>query len=53
MVNNYNIFNTSIGRVTIEPTLEHATSYGGIFPLPEVATALILGRVLGIERGVN
>ncbi|MEI3614394.1 hypothetical protein [Pseudogracilibacillus sp. SO30301A] len=77
-MNNYNAFNTSIGRVSIEPTLEHATSYGGIlplldyvkkirltdhledylnvskqggiFPLPEAATALIIGRVLGIER---
>src|SRR5699024_6355160 len=78
MVNNYNTFNTSIGRISIEPTLENATAYGGIiplldyiekiqltnhledylsvskqggtFPLATVATALILGRLLGIER---
>ncbi|MEI3612726.1 hypothetical protein [Pseudogracilibacillus sp. SO30301A] len=72
-------WNNCLAReVTIEPTFEHATSYGGIlplldyvkkirltdhledylnvskqggiFPLPEVAIALILGRVLGIER---
>lgn len=78
MVNNYNTYHTSIGRVSIEPTLEHATAYGGIlplldyvrkiqlmdhlkdnltvckqggkYPLHEVATALALGRVMGIER---
>src|SRR5690625_2352545 len=78
MVNNYNTFNTSIGRISIEPTLENATAYGGIiplldyikkikltdhleehlsvskqggiFPLTEVSTALILGRLLGMER---
>src|SRR5690625_227708 len=78
MVNNYNTFNTSIGRISIEPTLENATAYGGIipildyiekiqltnhlenhlsvnkqggtFPLSAVATALILGRLLGMER---
>lgn len=33
MVNNYTTFNTSIGRISIEPTLEHATAYGGILPL--------------------
>ncbi|MDC3413186.1 hypothetical protein [Terrihalobacillus insolitus] len=78
MVNNYNTYHTSIGRISIEPTLEHATSYGGILPLldyiekiqlnqqleehltvekqgglfslPKVAQAIILGRILGIER---
>ena len=78
MVNNYNTFDTSIGRISIESSLKHATAYGGIiplldygkkiglidllekhitvskqggtYPLPEVATALILGRILGIER---
>src|SRR5699024_6368558 len=78
MVSNYNTFNTSIGRISIEPTLENATAYGGAiplldyieriqltddleehllvskqggtFPLNEVATALIIGRLLGIER---
>src|SRR5690625_7482025 len=78
MVINYNIFNTSIGRVTIEPNLKNATVFGGAitildymeksevteilrknlsvqkrggkFPLADVATALIIGRLLGIER---
>ena len=77
-MNNYNTINTSIGRVSIEPTLEHATSYGGTlplldylekikikrlleasltlkkqngtFPLSDVSLALILGRLLGLER---
>src|SRR5690625_2094155 len=78
MVINYNTFNTSIGRVTIEPSLKNATVFGGAiplldymekievteilrknlsvqkrggkFPLADVATALIIGRLLGIER---
>src|SRR5690625_5893262 len=78
MVINYNTFNTSIGRVTIEPSLKNATVFGGAiplldymkkievieilrknlsvqkrggkFPLADVATALIIGRFLGIER---
>src|SRR5690625_2142674 len=33
MVNHYNTFNTSIGRISIERTLENATAYGGIIPL--------------------
>ena len=33
MVTNYNTFDTSIGRLFIEPTLKHATAYGGIIPL--------------------
>ncbi|MDC3418755.1 IS1380 family transposase [Aquibacillus salsiterrae] len=77
-MNNYNTFQTSIGSISIEPTLEHATSYGGIvplldylekikikrlleaslslkkqngtFPLSDVSLALILGRLLGLER---
>ena len=78
MVNNYNTFNTSIGRISIDSTLENATAYGGIiplldyiekikvtehlednlsvrkqggiFPLSTVFTAMIIGRLLGIER---
>ena len=78
MVINYNIFNTSIGRVTIEPNLKNATVFGGAiplldymekievteilrknlsvqkrggkFPLADVATTLIIGRLLGIDR---
>lgn len=33
MVNNYTTFDTSIGKISIEPTLKHATAYGGIIPL--------------------
>lgn len=33
MMNNYNTFNTSIRRISIEATLEHATAYGGIIPI--------------------
>lgn len=33
MVTNYSTFNTSIGKISIEPTLENAKSYGGIIPL--------------------
>src|SRR5690625_3071203 len=78
MVNNYNTFDTSIGRISIEASLENATAYGGIIPLldylkkikvtdyleeflsirkhggdfrlSEVATAMIIGRLLGMER---
>src|SRR5690625_2049137 len=78
MVINYNIINTSIGRVTIEPNLKNATVFGvviplldymveievteilrqnlsvqkrgGIFALADVATTLIIGWLLGIDR---
>lgn len=33
MVNNYNTFNTSIGKNSVESTLENATAYSGILLL--------------------
>src|SRR5690625_188194 len=78
MVTNYNIYNTSIGRLSIDADLKNATAFGGAIPLldyvekieliehlkknitvskqgetyslPEVMTALVLGRLFGIER---
>ena len=78
MVNNYNTFDTSIWRISIEASLENATAYGGIIPLldyvnkikvtdylgellsirkqdgdfrlSEVATVIIIGCLLGMER---
>lgn len=35
MVSNYNPFNTSVERISIELTVERATAYGGIIPLPD------------------
>src|SRR5699024_12260879 len=81
MVTNYNIYNTSIGRLSIDADLKNTTAFGGAIPLldyvekiklidhlkknitvskqgemyslPEVMSALILGRLFGIERVYN
>ena len=45
-MNNYNTIKTSIGRVSIEPTLEHATAYGGVLPLLDYVEKIQLSRYL-------
>lgn len=45
-MNSYNTIKTSIGRVSIEPTLEHTTSYGEILPLLDYVEKIQLSHHL-------
>ncbi|MFD1451448.1 hypothetical protein [Oceanobacillus sojae] len=46
MVNNYTTCNTSIGNIFIEPTLEHAASFGGILSLLDYVQKMQLKQKL-------
>ncbi|MFD1068304.1 transposase [Oceanobacillus locisalsi] len=46
MVNNYTTYSTSIGTISIESTLEHATSFGGILPLLDYVQKIQLKQKL-------
>src|SRR5690625_5070267 len=54
MVINYNIINTSIGRVTIEPNLKNATDFGGAIPLldymEKIEVTEILRKNLSVQK---
>lgn len=53
MVNYYNTYHTSIGKISIEPTLKHATAYGGIIPLLDYLEKILLTNHLETHLSVK